>query len=171
MKYKVDIEGLEVEDARPEECGTILNLIKEIALYEKMLDQVTATEESLYESIFVQQRAHVVLIRYQQKEIGYMLYFFNYSTFTGGANLYLEDLFILKEYRHFGIGKQMFQILAQIALTNNCQRIDWVCLDWNETGLKFYQSIGAELLDFWVVHRLEKDNIKRVADGRAFLKK
>ena len=92
-----------------------------------------------------------------------MLYFFNYSTFTGGANIYLEDLFIYKEYRHKGYGKEMLRILANIALENNAKRIDWVCLNWNKPSLEFYQSLGANKLDCWILHRLEEENIKKIA--------
>ncbi|MDE5714982.1 MAG: GNAT family N-acetyltransferase, partial [Anaeroplasmataceae bacterium] len=94
---------------------------------------------------------------------GYMLYFYNYSTFTGNANLYLEDLFILKEYRKMGIGKTLFHILAKKAVKENCKRIDWVCLHWNQPSLDFYKSIGAKRLDEWVVHRLEEKEIKKLA--------
>lgn len=168
MEYEVKIKNLRVYDIQEQDCENLLFLIKQIAIYEKMLDQVTATKESLYQSIFIDKRAHVLMIEYDGKAVGYMLYFFNFSTFTGSANLYLEDLFILQEYRFLGIGKQMFQILASIAMKNNCQRIDWVCLNWNEPSLRFYKKIGAHALDFWVVHRLEQEAIENVANGNVF---
>lgn len=163
MKYKTTVKGLELFDATIENVADILGLIKEIAIYEKMLNEVTATEESLRVSLFEKKRAFVVLAKYDQRIVGYMLYFFNYSTFVGDANLYLEDLFILKEYRHLGIGSAFFKVLGQIALKENCKRIDWVCLDWNEPSLKFYQSLGAKRLDYWVVHRLEEQEIQKLA--------
>ncbi len=164
MKYETKIEGLELFDATEANVSDILGLIKEIAIYEKMLKDVTATEESLRVSLFEKKRAYVILARYDQKIVGYMLYFFNYSTFVGDANLYLEDLFILKEYRHLGIGSAFFKVLGRIALRENCKRIDWVCLNWNEPSLRFYQSLGAKRLDYWVLHRLEEKEIQKLAN-------
>ena len=164
MEYITKYEKLKLIEAKESDCQAILDLIYGIARYEKMTDQVTATVESLYDSLFVKQRAKVILAYENDALIGYMLYFFNYSTFTGGANIYLEDLFIYEEYRHKGYGKEMLRILAQIALENNAKRIDWVCLDWNKPSLDFYKSINAEKLDCWVLHRLNEENIKKLAE-------
>lgn len=163
MKYETSIDKLELVDATVSDIDSILYLIKEIAKYEKMEEDVIATKESLYDSLFVKKRAFVILAKYDKKIVGYMLYFFNYSTFIGNANLYLEDLFILEEYRHLGIGKALFKTLAGIAVKENCKRIDWVCLNWNKPSLDFYKSIGAKALDFWVVHRLEEEAIKKLS--------
>ena len=164
MEYITKYENFKLIEATKSDCQVILDLIYGIAEYEKMTDQVTATVESLYDSLFVKQRAKVILAYENDKAIGYMLYFFNYSTFTGGANIYLEDLFIYEEYRHKGYGKEMLRVLAQIALENKAQRIDWVCLDWNKPSLDFYKSINAEKLDCWVLHRLNEENIKKLAE-------
>ena len=164
MEYITKYEKLKLIEAKESDCQAILDLIYGIARYEKMTEQVTATVESLYDSLFVKQRAKVILAYENDKAIGYMLYFFNYSTFTGGANIYLEDLFIYEEYRHKGYGKEMLRVLAQIALENKAQRIDWVCLDWNKPSLDFYKSINAEKLDCWVLHRLNEENIKKLAE-------
>lgn len=163
MEYTTKYENLKLIEAKEEHIQDILDLIYAIAEYERMTDQVTATYESLYDSLFIKERAKVVLAYEEDKVIGYMLYFFNYSTFTGGANIYLEDLFIYKEYRHKGYGKEMLRILANIALENNAKRIDWVCLNWNKPSLEFYQSLGANKLDCWILHRLEEENIKKLA--------
>ena len=164
MEYFTKYASFKLIDAEDKDCEAILKLIYGIAKYEKMTDQVTATVESLHDSLFVKKRAKVVLAYENSKLIGYMLYFFNYSTFTGGANIYLEDLFIYEEYRHKGYGKEMLRVLAQIALDNDAKRIDWVCLDWNKPSLDFYKSIGAEKLDCWVLHRLNEEGIKRLAE-------
>ena len=164
MEYFTKYASFKLIEAEDKDCEAILELIYGIAKYEKMTDQVTATVESLHDSLFVKKRAKVVLAYENSKLIGYMLYFFNYSTFTGGANIYLEDLFIYEEYRHKGYGKEMLRVLAQIALDNNAKRIDWVCLDWNKPSLDFYKSIGAEKLDCWVLHRLNEEGIKRLAE-------
>ena len=164
MEYITKYENFKLIEATKSDCQVILDLIYGIAKYEKMTDQVTATVESLHDSLFVKKRAKVVLAYENSKLIGYMLYFFNYSTFTGGANIYLEDLFIYEEYRHKGYGKEMLRVLAQIALDNDAKRIDWVCLDWNKSSLDFYKSIGAQKLDCWVLHRLNEENIKKLAE-------
>lgn len=164
MEYLTKYASFKLIEAEDKDCEAILELIYGIAKYEKMTDQVTATVESLHDSLFVKKRAKVVLAYENSKLIGYMLYFFNYSTFTGGANIYLEDLFIYEEYRHKGYGKEMLRVLAQIALDNDAKRIDWVCLDWNKPSLDFYKSIGAEKLDCWVLHRLNEESIKRLAE-------
>lgn len=164
MKYETNITGFELVEATIEDCKDILDLIYGIAKYEKMTDQVEATEESLRESIFIRKRAKVILAKENGKVIGYMLYFYNFSTFVGRENLYLEDLFLYEDYRHKGYGKVMFKVLAQIAVAENIKRIDWVCLDWNQSGLDFYKRIGANPLDFWVVHRLEGKSIKDLAE-------
>lgn len=164
MEYFTKYASFKLIEAEDKDCEAILELIYGIAKYEKMTDQVTATVESLHDSLFVKKRAKVVLAYENSKLIGYMLYFFNYSTFTGGANIYLEDLFIYEEYRHKGYGKEMLRVLAQIALDNDAKRIDWVCLDWNIPSLDFYKSIGAEKLDCLVLHRLNEESIKRLAE-------
>ena len=164
MEYLTKYASFKLIEAEDKDCEAILELIYGIAKYEKMTDQVTATVESLHDSLFVKKRAKVVLAYENSKLIGYMLYFFNYSTFTGGTNIYLEDLFIYEEYRHKGYGKEMLRVLAQIALDNDAKRIDWVCLDWNKPSLDFYKSIGAEKLDCWVLHRLNEEGIKRLAE-------
>lgn len=159
MKYDSDIKNVEFFDATITDLEDILFLIHKIAEYEKMSDQVTATLDSLRQSLFVEKRAHVILTKYLGNTIGYMLYFYNYSTFTGSANLYLEDIFIVKEYRHLGIGKAFFKILIKKAYQENCKRIDWVCLSWNEPSLKFYSRLHAKRLDEWVLHRLDEKEI------------
>lgn len=164
MEFLYKNNNFILREAKESDCSVILDLIYGIAKYEKMTDQVTASVESLHDSLFVKERAKVILAYEDDKAIGYMLYFFNYSTFTGGANIYLEDLFIYEEYRHKGYGKQMLKLLAKIALKNNAKRIDWVCLDWNKPSLDFYKSINAEKLDCWVLHRLNEENIKKLVE-------
>ncbi len=163
MRYDTEIKDVELVDAEPKDIPDILQLIYEIASYEKLTHEVTATLESLHESLFVRKRAHVILAKYQEKTIGYMLYFFNYSTFVGKENLYLEDLFVLEQYRHMGIGKALFKALAKVAVLHDCKRIDWVCLNWNESSLKFYQSIHAKRHDEWTLHRLSNEDILELA--------
>jgi GNAT superfamily N-acetyltransferase len=141
--------------ASPQDIPEILNLIKGIADYEKLLHEVTATEEILYNSLFVKKAAEVLLGEFDGKVVGFALFFHNFSTFTGKHGLYLEDLFVLPEYRHRGFGKQFFAELKQIAQDRNCARMEWICLDWNAPAIQFYiNSLKATPLDEWTVYRL-----------------
>lgn len=145
----------------------ILDFIKQIAIYENMLDKVNATEESLKESIFDNNRAEAIFIELDNDVIGYIIYYFNFSTFAGREGLYLEDLYIKPDYRKKGIGKKAFKFLAEIAKENKCGRMEWTCLDWNKSSLDFYKSIGANQKNEWILHRLEKEGIERLAESEA----
>ena len=149
--------------ATEEDCGTILKLIKELAEYEKMLDEVVATEEILKEWIFEKQRAEVMFPCVDGKPVGYALFFHNFSTFLGRAGIYLEDLCILPEYRGMGYGKATLKKLAQITVERGCGRLEWCCLDWNQPSIDFYLSLGAEQLSEWTTYRLTGDTLKSLA--------
>lgn len=150
--------------ATEKDVPVILDFIKQIATYENMLDKVIATEESLKESIFENNRAEALLIELDNKVIGYIVYFFNYSTFVGREGLYIEDIYIKPEYRGQGLGKICFEFLVKIAKKYKCQRVEWTCLDWNEPSLKFYKSIGAKQMNEWIIHRLDKEEIDRISE-------
>lgn len=166
MKYiETKLKKLRFKYASEEDIPVILDFIKKIAEYEKMLDQVVADEERLRESIFKNNRAEALLIEYDNKYIGYIIYFFNFSTFIGREGLYLEDIYILPEYRGRGIGKQAFEVLIKIAKENKCERVEWVCIDWNEPSLKFYESIGAKQKSEWIIHRLDKQAIDNIYEN------
>mgnify|MGYP000748950249 FL=1 len=140
----------------------VLSFIKKIAEYEKLSDLVVADVNDIRKSIFEKKQAEVVIAEVDGRPIGFMLYFFSYSTFWGRANLYLEDLFIDEAYRHQGYGKLMFKALAKIAVKNECKRIDWMCLDWNQKSIEFYQSLGAKPLNEWITFRLEDQEIRNL---------
>lgn len=160
--FESKIKELKIRYAVEEDIPVILDFIKKIAIYENMLDQVLGTEESLKETIFENNRAEVLLMEFNNKFMGYVIYFFNFSTFIGRAGIYVEDLYINEEYRGKGIGKEVFKILAHIAKKNKCERIEWTCLDWNEPSLKFYKSIGAKKNSEWILHRLDKEGIDKI---------
>ena len=165
MDYiETKMKGLKFKIATEQDIPVILDFIKQIAIYEKMLDKVSATEESLKESIFDNNRAEALLIEFNNEVIGYIIYFFNFSTFVGREGLYLEDLYIKPEYRGNGIGKKSFELLVHIAKENKCERLEWTCLDWNEPSLKFYKSIGAKQMNEWIIHRLDKEAIDKITD-------
>jgi GNAT superfamily N-acetyltransferase len=134
----------------------LYHLIKGIAEYEKLLDQVEATEEILYDSLFVKKGAEVLLGELNNEPIGFALFFHNFSTFTGKRGLYLEDIFVLPEHRNNGYGKLFFAEMAKIAKERDCGRMEWICLDWNEPSIQFYKNrIGAIALDEWTVYRIQ----------------
>lgn len=161
--YNTNIEKFKLRETVKEDAGMILSLIKEIADYENMSEDVIATEESLVQSIFVDKRAKVVIGELDGEVIGYALYFFNYSTFIGKEGLYLEDIYIKPQFRSGGLGKEIFKFLGKVAKQNNCKRMEWTCLNWNKLSIKFYESLGAIPMDEWTVHRLNKAEIDRLA--------
>ena len=142
----------------------ILFFIKELAKYEKMEDEVVATPQLLREWIFERQKAEVIFPVIDGKEIGFALFFHNFSTFLGRAGLYLEDLFILPEYRGKGYGKATLRELARIAVSRGCGRLEWWCLDWNRPSIDFYLSLGAQPMDEWTTYRLTGETLKRMAE-------
>ena len=150
--------------ATKDDCGIILGFIKELARYEKMEEQVIATEELLCEWIFEKKKAEVIFACVDNKEVGFALFFHNFSTFLGRAGIYLEDLFILPEYRNKGYGKAMLKKLAQITVKRGCGRLEWSCLDWNKPSIDFYLSLGSTPMDEWTVYRLTGDTLKALAE-------
>lgn len=146
--------------ALPEDCPLILSFIKALAEYEKMSDQVVATEELLKEWIFEKGKAEVIFPVVDGEEVGFALFFHNFSTFLGRAGIYLEDLFIKPEYRGKGYGKATLQQLGHIALERRCGRLEWACLDWNRPSIDFYLSLGAKPMDEWTVYRLAGDSLR-----------
>ena len=145
--------------ANKKDCGKILDFIKQLAEYEKMSDEVVATEELLQEWIFEKQKAEVIFALENEKEVGFALFFHNFSTFLGRAGIYLEDLFVLPEYRGKGYGKGLLKQLAKIAVERGCGRLEWSCLDWNKPSIDFYLSLGAVPMDEWTVYRLTGDTL------------
>lgn len=149
------------------DVATILKFIKSLAEYEKMLDEVIATEDLLREWLFEKKKAEVIFAVVDGKEVGFALFFHNFSTFLGRAGVYLEDLFVLPEYRGFGYGKALLQKLAQIALERGCGRLEWWCLDWNQPSIDFYRSLGAEPMSEWTTYRLTGETLEAMANGTA----
>ena len=149
--------------AEEKDVAKILYFIKELAAYEKMSDEVIATEELLKEWIFDQKKAEVIFAIVDDKEIGFALFFHNFSTFLGRAGIYLEDLYVMPEYRGKGYGKALLKKLAQIAVERKCGRLEWWCLDWNQPSIDFYLSLGAEAMEEWTVYRIAGDKLTEFA--------
>ena len=152
--------------AEEKDTALILHFIRELASYEKMLDEVVADEATLKEWIFAKQKAEVVFALENGKEVGFALFFHNFSTFLGRAGIYLEDLYVMPEYRGKGYGKGLIRTLAAIAVERGCGRLEWWCLDWNRPSIDFYLSLGAEPMSDWTVYRIAGDALTRLAADR-----
>jgi GNAT superfamily N-acetyltransferase len=157
-------EGLKIERAAPRDVPLILRLIKALAEYERMSGDVVATEEGLRETLFGARPSAEVVIAYAGEEpAGFALFFQNYSTFLGRPGLYLEDLFVVPEYRGRGYGKALLQHLASLAVERGCGRFEWSVLDWNEPAIGFYKKLGAKPMDAWKIFRLTGDELRQLA--------
>ena len=149
--------------AKRDDISLILQFIKDLAAYEKMINEVVADEKTLEEWIFDKQKAEVIFAVVDDEEIGFALFFHNFSTFLGRAGIYLEDLFVKPEHRGKGYGKAILKKLAAIAVERGCGRLEWWCLDWNKPGIDFYLSLGAEPMDDWTVYRITGDTLSDLA--------
>ena len=157
-------EELTFRFAERKDTPLILKFIRELADYEKMLDEVVADEKTLEEWIFDRQKAEVLFAVAEGKEVGFALFFHNFSTFLGRAGIYLEDLFVQPEYRGRGYGKGILKKLAAIALERGCGRLEWWCLDWNKPSIDFYLSLGAEPMSDWTVYRIAGDTLRKLGE-------
>ena len=156
---------LTIRYAQESDIPQILYFIKELAIYENMLDDVVATKDLLREWIFEKQKAEVLLAEESGIPMGFALFFHNFSTFLGRAGIYLEDLFVMPEHRGKGYGKALLRRLAQITMERGCGRLEWACLDWNKPSIDFYLSLDATPMDQWTVYRLTGDTLRRTAEG------
>lgn len=141
----------------------ILQFIRELADYEGMLSEVVADEATLKEWIFRKQKAEVLFVLADGREVGFALFFHNFSTFLGRAGLYLEDLYVKPEYRGRGYGKAILKKLAAIAVERGCGRLEWWCLDWSRPSIDFYLSLGAQPMENWTVYRITGDTLTSLA--------
>lgn len=151
---------MEIRQALPEDVPQILDFIRGIARYEKMENEVVATEALLHEWLFEKQVAEVVFAEEAGRPVGFALYFYNFSTFVGRAGIYLEDLYVYPEHRGKGYGKALFMHLVQTAVQRGCGRMEWVCLDWNQPSIDFYRSMGAISMDGWSTYRLTQEALQ-----------
>ena len=150
--------------AEERDTPLILEFIRELADYERLLDQVVADEATLRDQLFEKRRAEVLFALEDGAEVGFALFFHNFSTFLGRAGLYLEDLYVRPEHRGKGYGKALFHQLAAIAEERSCGRLEWWCLDWNQSSIDFYRAMGAEPMSDWTVYRLAGDTLRNLAE-------
>jgi GNAT superfamily N-acetyltransferase len=153
-----------IEPARERDAPLILRLIKGLAEYEKLAHEVIATEDALRSALFGPRPDAEVVIAYAGEEaVGFALYFHTFSTFLARRGLYLEDLFVLPEWRGRGAGRALIAHLARIAVERNCGRLEWAVLDWNEPSIGFYKSLGARPMDEWIIFRLTGEALGALA--------
>lgn len=155
---------IDITPATVADVPLVLRFIKALAEYERMTDQVVATEESVRESLFGgRPGAEAAIARVNGDPAGFAVWFYNYSTFLSRPGLYLEDLFVLPECRGRGVGRALLQHLARVAVSRGCGRMEWAVLDWNDLAIRFYLSLGAQPMSEWTVYRLTGDSLKRLA--------
>jgi GNAT superfamily N-acetyltransferase len=155
---------IRIAAAAERDVPAVLSLIKGLAEYEKLSAEVTATAEQLRESLFGAKPEAEALIAWAGAEpVGFALFFQNYSTFLARRGLYLEDLFVLPEWRKRGVGRKLLAAVAAVAVERGCGRMEWSVLDWNEPALRFYRSLGAKAMDEWTVYRLTGEGIRKLA--------
>ncbi|KUK89347.1 MAG: N-acetyltransferase GCN5 [Marinimicrobia bacterium 46_43] len=158
------IPGVCLRFAQAGDSKQILEFIKSLAAYERMSDEVLATEETIKKTLFGDKAyAEVIFAELDGKAVGFALFFHNYSTFVSRPGLYLEDIYIYPEYRGRGIGKMMMTYLAKLAVERDCGRFEWSCLKWNKPSLDFYDSLGSETMDEWVTLRISGKKLRALA--------
>jgi GNAT superfamily N-acetyltransferase len=160
------IQNFQIRPARAQDVSVILQLIRDLATYERAPDDVVATEEQLVNVLFGERPVAEVLLAFEgESAVGFAVYFYNFSTWLGRAGLYLEDLFVKPEKRGKGFGRALLVELAKIARVRGCGRMEWAVLDWNEPAIKFYRALGAQPMHEWTVFRLTRDEIANLANS------
>ena len=159
----MNLDKLRFRVAQKGDSPTILKFIRELAKYEKLEHDVVADEATLDEWLFDKASAEVIFACIDDAEVGFMLYFTNFSSFLGKAGLYVEDIFVTPEYRGCGIGTAMLKYIARMAYECDFGRVEWACLDWNSDSIEFYKSLGAVAMDDWTIYRLTADKCEELA--------
>ncbi|HEX6152286.1 MAG TPA: GNAT family N-acetyltransferase [Solirubrobacterales bacterium] len=162
----MDANDLQIRPATEADAQVLFDLIMELATYETLADKVAGDPEVLRRSLFEERAAEALLLESPDGEaIGYAIFFTTFSTFECRSGIWLEDVYVRPEHRRGGIGKAVMEHLAHLADERGHVRLEWVALDWNEPALNFYEKLGAHRLDDWIIHRLERDGIERLARG------
>jgi GNAT superfamily N-acetyltransferase len=168
MKIQTDFA---IRAARVEDVPIILQLIRDLATYERAPNEVAATEEQLVDVLFGEKPAAEVLLAFEKDApVGFAVFFHNFSTWLGRPGLYLEDLFVKPDKRGKGYGRALLVDLAKVARDRGCGRMEWAVLNWNEPAIKFYRALGAKPLDEWTVFRLTRDGIAKLAQAESIKK-
>jgi GNAT superfamily N-acetyltransferase len=159
------LNDLVIRPVGEEDVEVLFDLILELAAYEKLADQVTGDPEVLRRTLFEERAAEALLLEAREELVGYAIFFTTFSSFECRSGIWLEDVYVRPEHRRGGIGRAVMEHLAQLAHQRGHVRLEWVALDWNEPALNFYEGLGAERLDDWIIHRLERDGISALAQG------
>jgi len=157
------MDKIVIRAAQRKDCALILYFIEELAKYEKLSANVTADISRLEKNLFDKNYGQTLLIEYDRQPVGFALFFYNFSTFLAQPGIYLEDLFVLPEYRSYGLGKAVLSYLAKLAVAEDCGRLEFSCLDWNQSSIAFYQKLGAQAMSDWTLYRLEGNPLKKLA--------
>ena len=165
MTVSTKIDDFFIRKAEKADVALVLDFIKKLAAFERLSHEVVATEEQLAKYLFgEEQEAEVVFGYYRDVPVGFALYFYNFSTFLAKPGIYLEDLYVLEEQRGLGFGKALLTYLARLAVEKDCGRLEWAVLDWNEPSIEFYKSLGANIMDEWLVNRLTGEGLIKLSD-------
>jgi len=162
--FETSTKGFIIRFAQPDDVSLVLRFIRRLAEYEGLSSEVEASEDVLRDSLFVKRQAEVIIGELEGRPVAFALFFHNFSTFLGKANLYLEDLFVDENCRGLGLGRSMFACLAGIAMERGCERLDWWCLDWNTSSIAFYERMGARPMSDWTVYRVEGNRLAELAE-------
>jgi len=160
------VPGFEIRPATEADVPVILSFVKQLAEYEKLAHEAVATDAAIRDTLFGNRRVAEVAIGYfEAKPVGFVLFFYNYSTFLGRPGLYIEDLFVEEAYRRRGFGRALLLHVARLAQERGCGRLEWSVLDWNEPAIEFYKKLGAVPMSDWTVYRITGDSLRRLADS------
>jgi GNAT superfamily N-acetyltransferase len=158
--------SIRIDAATPADVPVILELIRELAEFERLLDEVSATEAQLHEHLFgPQPKAEVAMARIDGEVAGFALYFHNFSTFLTKPGIYLEDLYVRQKFRGQGCGERLLQHLAKTALERGCGRLEWSVLDWNQRAIDFYKELGAVSMNEWTIYRVAGEALTKLGRG------
>ena len=157
-------DKFKIREAGKDDVPVILSFIKELAEYEKLSNEVKATEDMLLRNLFEKKYAEVLIGELNSEPVGFSLFFHNFSTFLGKPGIYLEDLYVMEKYRGRGFGGKMLSYLAKLTAERDCGRLEWSVLDWNKPAIDFYLSIGAVPMEDWTVYRLTGKELSTLAD-------
>jgi len=155
--------NINIRFAKETDCGLLLNFIKELALYEKRLDSVIATEENIYDLVFKRNIGQAIIAEANKEPVGFALFFYNISTFEGRCGIHIEDMYVRDDIRNNGVGKSMFSFIAGHAINTGCSRLEWTVLKWNKPSINFYKKLGAEPKDEWDIYKLSGNALERLA--------
>jgi len=160
---KLDLKRIKIRPAVKHDTGVIFDFIRSLALYEKRLHELSVTEADISDVLFERKIAEAVIAEYEKMPVGFAVFFYNFSTFTGKTGIYIEDLYVSSRFRRSGIGKLILSYIARLAVERKCDRLEWTVLKWNEPSLEFYRKLEAEPKDEWVIYKMSGEALYKLA--------